>query len=317
MESDEKNRMIPVDMIMDDPFTPLLIDYIDGSLSDESSNAVREHLVGCRLCRNTVQSMLHSRVLTDEAKDCKEVWMDSISKKHREQQIASIKQRIQPTESRIRILSRNRAWVSTAAGVVILLFVAFLFLNGTDILTKLSRNSTNAILSPTTDKRNDFGASVGLQEMQSASQSFQSLIPDKYGRTTTQDNSMVLNTGSPLFTEHDIAAAAAKILIVPDQSGDLTRFFQGAVSYLAISDTTTSYQAIAAFPSSMIQAKIEELKVLQGKWTSLSLTTKIEIISRGNAQKLVEYTSKENATLLQTNAENHSADFLVISIYRG
>lgn len=106
------------------------------------------------------------------------------------------------------------------------------------------------------------------------------------------------------------------ISIASSYSQELWAIMLGSTTYLEICNNIDYYRAIVVFPSTIIQAKEINLIEIKNKLLLLNLTTKIEFISGEDEQKLVEYTSKENATLLRTNAVANSADFLVISICR-
>ena len=122
---------------------------------------------------------------------------------------------------------------------------------------------------------------------------------------------------SDAFTDIVLQEAENPVVIAADFSQDLLKAMQGSVLYYEIKNTQSSYTAVAAYPSPIIQSVKDSLtSVGETRLKPMGLAVEIEIISGENSQKLVEYTGRETVTSLQKSAEADSADFLVITINR-
>lgn len=310
-------------------FAILLGDFFDGTLSEEKSNEVREHMVSCENCKRMAQAIQVSRTLTQKAENGKTGYIHGISEIQSRLQIEKIKQAVrmeqkgknqfgsddQNTKKNKTFFAhfpKRMSFIYTAAGFVVMISVLALFIGGNNMLNNLTK-STDFL----TDASGNYEAAT---QESSGCITNETAASSQYGDVTV-DDSKDSQSDKGRYSDGSaarevMAEAIDSIAITMDYSKELIDAMKGSVAYLAIVNSEDSYIAIAAYPDIMIQEKVDALFQIGNYLRLMNLTIEIEIISGENSQKLVEYTSRENVTFLQEIAEDNAAGFLVITINR-
>lgn len=125
-----------------DEFSLRLIDLIDNTLTDEESALMKSHMEICPECRDSYRLMMDSMLITKNSHDKRLDYIDGMELTDRKRQINNINQLIISEKNKRRVFSRlflynpkHRAFASAAAGIVVLVFITFIFssMNNLDI----------------------------------------------------------------------------------------------------------------------------------------------------------------------------------------
>ncbi len=293
----------------------------------------------CPTCRSIYQISLQAKILTNSIKKSKTAFIDSMSNSQKEQQISRIKQRINQEPKPVIIeesvpamdsakndagrkqQKKSRAarfpwghwhYASTAAGFIVLLIVAAIFISmrgsGGNPFSDLFLNKA------TRESSSQACAEIAAEYNDSNYAATQKGSTNDAGTRSGTENTTSSSGKSTLSSVS--RSTMDSILITPEYGPELAAVIKESAACLEIRNEPNSYMIILVFSSDTIQARVDTIREINQKIEQNNLTTKIEIISGENSQKLVEYTSKENAALLQNAAEKISADFLVITICR-
>ncbi len=328
-------------------FALLLIDFIDGNLSNEESYKVKEQLDSNDELKEIYSSLLYSSALSKKLVGNRNEFVNTLSNEYKNERkdkiygilraenenrrnFAVTKDINSSKSNRISILplafrniikkidfSKNiHVYASTAAGFLIIISAIIIFSNNGFIKNNLSNIESRKGSQNLTKQDNNENPEGGKALISS------NTAPALGSFTDQAEVKDTANNYNPCTNESALSSAISEkindfsswtIIAAKSVKTDVCNIISTSKYYLEIVNNDKTYLAVMCFPSNLINDKEKLLLDLQNK---IVLPLKIEIISRENSQKLLEYTSEQNKAILENEALKNDAEFLVISIGR-